>query len=288
MPPKSKYLINFNTHTHTQYCDGNGSILEYIGVALINQISKIGFTSHAPINITNHFSIEKEKINDYVNEIRKLNLEHKDKITLFAGLECDYIPHFSFPFDDFKTKFNLDYLIGGIHLVENTTTKELWFIDGSRREEYDKGLAEVFDHDIKKGVTQYFHQMMEMIDTQKFDVLAHFDKIKMHNTDRFFSEEEGWYKNLCLEVIDLLKTKSIIVEINTRGIYKKRCPDYYPSTFILKNLLKNDIRITVSSDAHQPQELRLLLDEAALYAKEIGFKEVWEPGSKGNWMPFLI
>jgi histidinol-phosphatase (PHP family) len=141
----------------------------------------------------------------------------------------------------------------------------------------------VFNNDIRKGVTQYFMQMMEMIETQNFEVLAHLDKIKMHNAGRFFSEDDYWYKNLCLGVVDLLKNKDIIVEINTRGIYKKRCPDFYPSRFILENLLKNKTRITLSSDAHQPQELNLLLDDAAIYAKSIGFKEVWKPAQKGLW-----
>ncbi|MEI6348845.1 MAG: histidinol-phosphatase [Bacteroidota bacterium] len=281
--PYNKILINFNAHTHTIYCDGKGSFREYADFAIKNSISLIGFSSHAPINFENNFSININLIQKYVDEIRFLNQFYGEQIELFVGLECDYIPDFSFPFDKFRNEYNLDYIIGGIHLVENTDSKELWFIDGSMQKNYDIGLENVFNNDIRKGVTQYFMQMMEMIETQNFEVLAHLDKIKMHNAGRFFSEDDYWYKNLCLGVVDLLKNKDIIVEINTRGIYKKRCPDFYPSRFILENLLKNKTRITLSSDAHQPQELNLLLDDAAIYAKSIGFKDVWKPAQNGLW-----
>lgn len=283
----NKFLINFNTHTHSHFCDGKGEFSDYINFGIQNGVHIIGFSSHAPIAFKNHFSIDPQKMQEYVDQIRASNLLYPN-IQLFAALECDYIPHFSFPFMEFKEKYHLDYIIGGVHLVENPNTRQLWFIDGPLRDEYDRGLKEVFDNDIREGVTQYFHQIMEMIETQNFEVLAHLDKIKMHNAGRYFSEEDRWYRKLCLETIDLLKDREIIVEINTRGIYKKRCPDYYPSKFILENLLKNKGRITLSSDAHQPEELRLLLDDAALYAKNIGFKEVWQPASDHLWIPYSI
>ena len=283
----NKYLINFNTHTHSSFCDGKGELTDYLDFGIQNGIQTLGFSSHAPILFENHFSIHPNRIQEYVSQIRGLDKQHPE-IQLFAALECDYIPHFSLPFAEFKEKHHLDYLIGGVHLVENTNSRQLWFIDGPLREEYDRGLREVFGNDIRKGVTQYFHQVMEMIETQNFEILAHLDKIKMHNAGRYFLEEDSWYKKLCMETIDLLKNRDIIVEINTRGIYKKRCPDFYPSRFILENLLENKIRITVNSDAHQPEELRNLLDDAALFAKNIGFKEVWKPSPDHKWVPFPI
>lgn len=278
----NKKLIKFNIHTHSDYCDGNGKLLDFIELAQNLNFDTLGFSSHAPLLFNTNFSMNRDLIPKYVDEIRLLQ-EKFYNIQLLAGMECDFIPTLSYPFSYLKDTFHLDYLIGGIHLVKNEEEEDLWFIDGPHQSEYDRGLKEVFQNDIKKGVTQYYHQMIEMIDTQKFVVLAHFDKIKMHNAGRYFSEEDLWYKKLCFDVIDLLKDKDIIVEINTRGIYKKRCPDFYPSQFILEQLLKNNIKITISSDAHQPMELDLLLEDAANFAKEIGFKEVWKPAKNQNW-----
>lgn len=284
----NKKLRNNNIHTHSCYCDGVGEILDYVNFACKNNFSILGFSSHAPLKFETHFSIKEMELDYYVKEIRKLNTEKHQDMKILAGLECDYIRDFSFPFDSFKNKYQLDYIIGGVHLVENLQTKKLWFIDGPFQAEFDRGLQEVFDNDIKKGVTQYFYQMMEMIEKEDFEVLAHIDKIKMHNGDRFFKETDQWYQNLCLDVVDLLSQKNIIVEINTRGIYKKRCPDFYPSRFILQNLFEKKVRITASSDAHKPEELNLLLNEAANFAKEVGYKEFWYPTSLDKWSPYLI
>ncbi len=278
----NKKIIKFNVHTHSSYCDGNGLLSDFIAQALKCGYSSVGFSSHAPLLFETHFSIDIRTIQQYVDEIRHLQ-RSEPRIKLLAGMECDYIPGMSSPFSEFKKNYGLDYIIGGVHLVKGIDSNNLWFIDGPLKSEFDKGLCEVFQNDIKKGVAQYYQQICEMLTTQELDILAHVDKIKMHNSGRYFSEEEHWYQNLCMEVIDILKQKEVVVEINTRGIYKKRCPDYYPSKFILQNLLENNIRITISSDAHQPSELDLLMDEAAIYAAEIGFKEVWQPLGNNQW-----
>lgn len=285
---KVKNMVKCNLHTHSLYCDGRGRLSDYVDTAIAQGVNVLGFSSHAPVKFSNQFSIDENRIEDYMDEIASLNQINGAKISLYTGLECDYIPSFSMPFQNFREKYNLDYVIGGVHLVENTENKQLWFIDGPHSEEYERGLKEVFGGDVKNGVTRYFHQMMEMIETQNFEILAHLDKIKMHNAERFFSEEDDWYRNLCMDVVGLLKHRNIIVEINTRGIYKKRCPDFYPSRFILEQLLKNKVRITLSSDAHQPEELVLLLDDAAKFAKEIGYGEIWSIGSDKKWIEIAI
>lgn len=271
----NKKLIKYNLHTHSDFCDGSSQLFEYVQMAKLLRFQQLGFSSHAPLKFENNFSILLDKLPEYIKIIDCLKEDNYTDLAIFAGLECDYIPSFSYPFSKFRNEYNLDYIIGGVHLVENPENQQLWFIDGPKRETFDEGLFEIFQGDIQKAVKQYFYQLNEMIQTQDFEILAHLDKIKMHNANRFFSENDIWYKNLCLEVIDHLAQKEIIVEINTRGIYKGRCPDFYPSDFILKLLLKNNIGVTISSDAHRPEELNLMLDEAMKHLINLGFKEVW-------------
>ncbi len=284
----NKILINSNLHTHSDFCDGVGSLNEYVEQAIKLNFQQLGFSSHAPLMFDNNFSIKEEQLQNYIDNIQLLKINNASQISIFSGLECDYIPSFSYPFSLFKNKYNFDYLIGGVHLVENIETKQLWFIDGSKKETFDKGLLDVFGGDIKKAVTAYFNQLKQMIDSQSFEILAHFDKIKMHNAGRYFSENDDWYKKLCLEVIELIADKKIIVEVNTRGIYKGRCPDFYPSDFILKKLLENKIGIVINSDAHHPKEIGLMLEEAKRHIIEIGFKEVWCFNNLGKLSPISL
>ena len=128
-----------------------------------------------------------------------------------------------------------------------------------------------FDNNIRAAVTTFWEQTFEMLETQHLDIIAHFDKIKMHNRDRFFTEDERWYKTLADKAIQLIKRHNVIIEVNTRGLYKKRCNHFYPSTELLMKARKADIPVIVSSDAHKAEELTLFVLEAIAELERCGF-----------------
>jgi len=177
-------------------------------------------------------------------------------------------------FSKVKSEYKLDYLIGSVHLVRHKNKDELWFTDGPDYRTYDQGLNELFGGDIKKAVTTYYHQLNEMIETQQFDIIGHFDKIKMHNRDRFFKEDEHWYMALVSETLNLLQDRDLIVEVNTRGIYKQRSETTYPGLDILKQIKKLRIPVMVNSDAHKPHELDGEFAYSFSLLKEAGIDEV--------------
>ena len=264
----------FNLHTHTNFCDGSDHPEEYIKVAIEKGLKILGFSSHAPVPFENKFAIKnKAGLTDYCTSILELKEKYKEQIEVYLGLEFDYIPGITHAFDTVKLKHKLDYTIGAIHHVKSENG--LWFIDGPFNERYENGLRDFFNGDIKKAVSTYFKQINEMITNEKPDIIAHFDKIKMHNRGRFFTEDERWYKDLVHETIELLHENDTIVEINTRGIYRKRSESFFPGNWIVKLLKEKGIRITISSDAHKPDEITLLLTEANMVAKEVGYNEVY-------------
>lgn len=272
--------MKFNLHTHSNFCDGSADPEDYIKVAIENGFETLGFSSHAPVPFENKFAIEsKESLSNYCSTILELKKKYADIIGIALGLELDYIPGKTYNFKEIKRVYNLDYTIGGIHLVKGH--KDLWFIDGPFSERYENGIHNIFDGDAKRAVGNYFNQLNEMIISQNPDIVAHFDKIKMHNRKRFFTEDESWYKNHILESISLFKEYDTIVEVNTRGKYRKRSESFFPGEWVIKLLAKNNIRITVSSDAHKPHELSLLLDEAKSLCKKCGLKEIYAYSGDG-------
>jgi histidinol-phosphatase (PHP family) len=114
-----------------------------------------------------------------------------------------------------------------------------------------------------------------MVATQRPDIIAHFDKIKMHNKNRFFTEEEFWYKDLVWKTLKYISDETdSIIEINTRGLYKKRSDTFFPGPDILELVHHLNIPLTLNSDAHEPDELNGYYPEALALLKEIGFKEL--------------
>lgn len=262
-----------NYHTHSLYCDGKEPMLNFVTRAIEENFDQLGFSSHAPIKKENSFGITMENLEPYCREIDELQ-EKFPQIKLLKGLECDFIPDFSYDFTFFKEKYNLDYIIGGVHLVKPSHSEELWFIDGRDRQIYDNGLQHLFQGNIQKAVTQFWEQTFEMIETQSFDIIAHFDKIKMHNQNRFFQEDEKWYRTLAEHAVTLIKRKNLIVEINSRGLYKGRCNSFYPADFLVDLAAKQDIPFLISSDAHKSEELIFLYDEARTNLKQLDVRRL--------------
>ena len=273
----------FNLHTHSNFCDGSGAPEEYVQEAIKKGFHTLGFSSHAPVPFKNNFAIKDgEELQKYCKTIRELQVKYHDRISVWLALELDYINGISKDFHEFKQACGLDYTIGSVHLVRNGSSSGLWFIDGSKAESYDEGLKNVFGGDIRKAVTTYYQQLGQMLLSQKPDIVGHFDKIKMHNKSRYFREEEPWYRELVMEVLEVIEQSGVIVEINTRGIYKKRSDDLYPGEWVLKILKEKKIYVTLSADAHKPEEIDGYYPEAMEILKEIGFKNL-VCFSKGGW-----
>ena len=289
-------MQNFNLHTHSIYSDGKSQPREIVEEAVRQGFTTIGFSEHSPLPFDNNFSVKSADMPKYVAEIAQLKEEFKDKIDIYCALEADYLTGVSEPFAVTKEKYHLDYLIGGVHLVVDpafrqaqrpkvhelvpepvegpTLAENIWFIDGPKWEVYDEGLQKFFDGDIRRGVRRFFEQSNEMIENEQFDIIAHFDKIKMHNRDRYFHEDEPWYRKLALETLNLIREKGLIMEINTRGIYKKRYNGFYPSPWLMEEACKMGVPAIISADAHHFSEISLEFDAAEEALKKAGYRSV--------------
>ena len=281
-------MQNFNLHTHSVYSDGKSKPREIVEEAVRQGLTTLGFSEHSPLPFDNTFSVKSTDMPRYVAEIAQLKAEFKDRIDLYCGLEADYLTGVSEPFDATKEKYHLDYLIGGVHLVgQSAHPDEIWFIDGSKWEVYDEGLQKFFDGNIRRAVRRFYEQTNEMIENETFDIIAHFDKIKMHNRDRYFHEDETWYRRLAFETLDLIREKGLVMEVNTRGIYKKRYNGFYPSPWLMEEACKMHIPAIISADAHHFSEITLEFAAAEEALKKAGYRHVVN-FKDGQWLEVAL
>jgi histidinol-phosphatase (PHP family) len=275
-------MIKTNYHTHCNYCDGNAPLRDYVLEAIKHNFKTIGFTSHSPITDDNGFSINHADVPKYVEDVNALKREFEEQIEILLSFEFEYIPGITRPMKEVAKEWNFDYVLGAVHLILGrepvVSAKDLWFTDGPDIKHYDYGFYEFFGGDIRKAVKAFYHQTNLMIEAESLDIIGHFDKVKMNNKGRFFQEDEKWYNDLVNETIDLIKQKNVIVEVNTRGIYKQRYNDYFPSVDILKRLKKRCIPVTISSDAHTPTDLNLLWEDTYNNLLKLDFKSAGRVG----------
>ena len=268
-------MQNFNLHTHSIYSDGKSQPREIVEEAVRQELTTLGFSEHSPLPFDNNISVKAADMPKYVAEIARLKEEFKDKIDLYCALEADYITGVSETFAVTKEKYHFDYLIGGVHLVgQSANPDEIWFIDGPKWEVYDEGLQKFFDGDIRRAVRRFYEQSNEMIENEQFDIIAHFDKIKMHNRERYFHEDEPWYRAMAFETLDLIREKGLVMEVNVRGLYKKRYNGFYPSPWLMEEACKMGVPAIISADAHHFSEITLEFAAAEEALKRAGYRSV--------------
>ena len=274
-----------NYHTHSTYCDGKSSLREMVEFALAHGFSHLGFSGHAPLPYENTFSIKDDDYLPYCQEVRALQQEFAGRIEISLGLEIDYIPGLHEDFKPLIEKGGLDYTIGSVHLIPNPDSinylrdhpaeaaDHLWMIDGSRYQTYDEGLQRHYHGDIRRGVRDFFYQNNAMIESQRPTIVGHFDKIVMHNRDRYFHYDEPWFRNLVYETVELIRETGCFCEVNTRGIYKGRHYDFYPAKSTLQHMSQLGIPVIVSTDAHMAEDLTKT-EGAEEFLREIHYREV--------------
>lgn len=226
------------------------------------------------------------QIQEYNAQLKAVQARFGGLLQIFKGLEADFIPDRTIPFRDWHSLLHLDYLIGGIHFVSKAGSDAFWHIDGSQQQ-YDETLHNLFGEDIKAAVTAYYSQVRMMIEEEKPDMVAHLDKVLMHNANRLFSETDNWYQQELDRTLDVIADAGTIVEINTRGIYKKRHSDFFPSTGTIKKCVDRGIPLTISADAHECDEMCALFDDAAKAIAVAGGRHVMYL-NQGRWNQVML
>ncbi len=194
-------------------------------------------------------NIPTEEYLDFLNEAKRKGYPIK------IGLEICYFPHGEDRLKELLDNYDLDFVIGSIHWIAG------WGFD-LRREKSDwdgKEFSQIYEI--------YNRSLLQVIRSNLFDIIGHIDSIKAFSP----WEDVNWISD---EVLKELKNHDLCLEINTglkhRRLYKQFCP----TEEFLKRCFEKGIDITLSSDAHRPEDVGRLFDESTLLAKKVGYKEI--------------
>lgn len=259
-----------NYHTHSHYCDGNGILEDYVKMAIMHRLKGIGFSSHAPVPFKSNWNMPMINLPKYLGEIEELKLKYSEDVNVFCSLEVDYIKDIIGPKSKIFSDANLDYIIGSVHYLGKLEDGRYWTIDGNQKD-FDKGYRELYNYDNKKLVRHFYETQKEMIQNECPDIIAHIDRIKIQNNIfQLFNESDTWYKKEVLELLDLVKQKDCIVEINTKTFLRK--DELFPGKNWFEIIHKMNIPIVLNSDSHYPKNLTDGFSQVIPLLKEVGYK----------------
>ncbi len=224
-----------------------------------------GFTPHSPLRFHSPCNMLAANVPRFLAEVERVRRDYGDRCRFYAGMEIDYIDDSWGPATPYFRQLPLDYRVGSVHFIP---TKEGRFvdIDGSP-ERFCRNMAEVFGSDIRYVVETFYRQSRRMVLAGGFDFIGHFDKVGLNASAwQPGIEEEGWYRSLVDELVDMIIERRLAIEVNTK-IYAKTAsadavghpagaPDgtgrFFPATRHLRRLKAAGIPILVNSDAHVP------------------------------------
>ncbi|MEA1954050.1 MAG: histidinol-phosphatase [Campylobacterota bacterium] len=243
--------MRIDLHNHTTRCNhAEGTVDEYIQRAIELNIDIYGFSEHAPMDFDPHYRLKFDKMQAYTDDILTAKERYKDNIKILLGYEVDYL----FGHVDKRVlSAKVDYLIGSVHFIDKWSFDNPEFIGGWK----DKNIDEIWK--------AYFEATEAMAKSGNFDIVGHFDLIKIF---KYLPKIDT--RILAKDALLAIKKSNMVLELNAAGL-RKPIGEIYPSPILLQEAFNLEIPITFGSDAHSVEQVGFAYEEVIKLAKEVGY-----------------
>ena len=241
-------------HVHSWFSDGRSAPVDYIAPALTAGLKEIGFSEHLTLfKDSLDWSMNISEARQYLVHIKALQ-DNVKEIIVRTGLEIDYFPGREKEIYSFLKKAELDYAIGSVHYLGDTT------VDNSPDFYEGKNIDRLYE--------VYFAQVEATAASGLFDIIAHCDLIRIYGFKPTF-DLEPHYRKLAAS----FKKHDVAFEINTNG-RNRPIADFYPDRRFLKIFREEGVPVCVNSDAHMPSRVGQFFDEAYELLRSSGYSEM--------------
>lgn len=269
-----------NYHSHSLYCDGRANMEDFIRFAISEGFSSYGFSSHAPLPFSTAWTMEWDRMDDYLSEFSRLKEKYADKIELAIGLEIDYLDEENHPALPRFRELPLDYRIGSVHMLYSPEGN---VVDIDTPADIFRQLVDKhFGGDLDYVICLYYKNLLRMVELGGFDIVGHADK--MHYNASCYRPgllDESWYGALIHKYFDAIARHGYIVEVNTKSY--NDLGTFYPNERYFPFLKELGVRVQVNSDAHYPERINNGRANALAALKKVGFETVVE-WHGGKWV----
>ena len=248
---RSMKTTRIDLHNHTTRCNhAEGTIDEYIERAIEQGIDIYGFSEHAPMDFDEGYRLSFDEMDDYRNDILFAKKRYRNRIDIRLGYEVDWLPGHM---DERVLNAEVDYLIGSVHFIDKWSFDNPEFIGGWK----ERNIDEIWE--------AYFEATEAMAKSGNFDIVGHFDLIKVF---KFLPKKD--VRLLASNALDAIKRSGMVLEINAAGL-RKPVAELYPSKLLLEAAYEREIPITFGSDAHAPDQVGFGYEDAVALARSVGY-----------------
>ncbi|MGI8673888.1 MAG: histidinol-phosphatase [Thermoleophilaceae bacterium] len=184
----------------------------------------------------------------------------RDRTPLALGIEADFVPGREDRTATFLESRDFDYVLGSVHFLGAQAVDM-----GGDWDVWRAGA------DPDRVWQRYFETLAEAARSGLFDVLAHPDLVKMWGPQR--PQPSGDLRRFYDLAMEAIADSDVAIEVSTAGL-RKPVGEIYPAVGFLEMCLEAGRPVTLSSDAHAPDQLAHRYEEAVEMVMEAGVEEV--------------
>lgn len=183
----------------------------------------------------------------------------REETDLKLGIEADFIPGREERMAELLADRDWDYVVGSVHFLRDAAVD----MEG--------------DHDIWRSADpeevwrRYFEALGQAAASGLFDILAHPDLVKVWGRRR--PRPEGDLRRFYDRAMDGIVGSDVAIEVSTAGL-RKPVREIYPARPFLEMCIEAGRPVTLSSDAHVPEDLAHRYDEAVSALRSTGVREI--------------
>ena len=251
-------LIDMHVHSNNSP-DGHNSVECMCECAVKENISIIAITDHCEVQELYSVGFNKSIVNSY-NDVIRARGKFNDKLMILAGMELGQ-PTQELKYSDIALNLcDFDYILASLHNIKDE--KDFYYLD----------YSSVNIHEL---MTKYFDEILEIVEWNKFDVLAHltYPLRYIQGKNRIKVDLSRYSKIIDEILLNLIKNEKGL-EVNLSG-FKGPLNNSMPNFRIIKRYkdLGGKI-ITIGTDSHKKEYIGKYIDKGFKIITDAGFEEI--------------
>lgn len=246
--------LAWDVHAHSDYSDG-APLAAMVEAARDVGLDGVGFADHSNVStlepgVNRSFDLS-ETYPDRRHQIRALREEYD--LRIFDAIELDYRPADEERIASFLDEAAFDYALGSVHHVEQTNV----VVPGA--------FANASEDERETFVDEYFDLVVDLIESELFDVVAHLDLVERNAELRDHATTDHYQT-----VAEALARSETVPELNAGRAFSD-FGEIHPHPDFLDVLLEAGVEFVAGTDAHAPEEL---IPRAKLLSEVVASRDI--------------
>jgi histidinol-phosphatase (PHP family) len=247
------FPLDYHTHTHFS-CDSQAPMGEMCRAALALGLPEIGFAEHFD-NVPQDSGCGFFRLEAWAAALEACRRQYDGQLTVLGGIEIGEPHVYPAEVTAILARYPFDYAIGSLHWVGAGFTF----------------APEFFQRPADEAYRRYFEELEEMTRLGEFDILGHFEVVARMGYTVYGEYDPLRYEEPIRAVLQNCIARGIALELNTWSV-RRGHRRITPAPEVLRWYRQmGGERVTLGSDAHEPERIAEDFDTAVATLREAGF-----------------